>query len=98
MGRVDSAISAEDRARLARKGEILYGKFCGTGGRGICAEFFALHQTKLGNIEVVRDLLRFLDARIDALRARDDDDRLAITEALAARIRRNLEDEAPPDE
>ena len=63
MNPTDSALSAEDRARLARKGEILYGKFCGTGGRGICAEFFALHQTRLGNIEVVHDLLRFLDAQ-----------------------------------
>lgn len=95
MNPVESTLSPEDRARLARKGEILYGKFCGT---RICAESFALRQAKLGNLEVVHDLLRFLDDRLDALRLDDPDGRLAMTETLAARIRRNLEDEAACDE
>ena len=82
-----------DRARLALKGEILYAKSCGAGGQGTCAESFALHQLRIGNIEVAQDLLRFLDAQLVALRLRDHDGLLAMTEALAARIRRNLEDE-----
>ena len=96
MNHGDAKLFPEDRARLALKGEILYAKSCGAGGQGICAEFFALHQARLGNIEVVHDLLRFLDAQLDVLRS--DDDRLAMTEALAARIRRNLGDEAADHE
>lgn len=94
MNHVDRKLSPEHRARLARKGEILYAKSCGAGEQGTCAEFFALHQTRLGNDEVVHDLLRFLDAQLDALRSCDHDGLLAMTESLAARIRRNLEDEA----
>ena len=96
MDPVDTKLSPQDRARLALKGEILYAKSCGAGGQGTCTESFALHQARLGNIEVVHDLLRFLDAQLDVLRS--DDDRLAMTEALAARIRRNLGDEAADHE
>ena len=67
MGPVPSGLSPRERDRLARKGELLYGKSCGTGGRGACAESFAVHQLRLGRVEVVDDLLRFLDVRIDAL-------------------------------
>jgi hypothetical protein len=45
---------------------------------------------RLGRVEVARDLLRFLDDRIAALRRDDPDGRLPTTEALAARIRRLL--------
>jgi hypothetical protein len=82
--------SPEERTRLVRKAEILYGKACGTGGR-TCAESFAAHQLRLGRVEVVRDLLRFLDGRIATLRVHDPDGRLPTTEAMAARIRRRLE-------
>ena len=92
MNPVDSKLSAEDRARLARKGEILYAKSCGAGGQGTCAESFARHQLRIGNVEVVRDLLRFLDAQLVALQS--DDGRLARTEALISRIRRLVENEA----
>jgi hypothetical protein len=87
-------LSPEERARLARKGEILYGKSCGPNGGSTCAESFVAHQLRLGRVEVARDLLRFLDGRIAALRGDDPDGRLSTTEALAARIRRRLDDEA----
>lgn len=100
MGDVDIAmhpmpshLTPEERARLARKGEILYGKSCGTSGRGTCAESFAVHQLRLGRAEVARDLLRFLDGRLATLRSDDPDGLLPMTEALAARIRRHLEDD-----
>jgi hypothetical protein len=92
MDRLPPDLSPEERARLARKGEILYGKSCGKNGRGACAESFAVHQLRLGRGEVVHDLLRFLDGRLDALRLADPDGRLPATKALAARIRRHLED------
>jgi hypothetical protein len=85
-------LSPGERARLARKGEALYAKSCGPGGRGDCAESFAVHQLGLGHIEAVHDLLRFLDDRINSLRSADPDGRLPATEALAARIRRHLAD------
>ena len=90
MNPVETKLSPEDRARLARKGEILYAKSCGAGGQGTCAESFALHQLRIGNVEVVRDLLGFLVGQLDALQS--DDARLAMTEALVSRIRRLLED------
>jgi hypothetical protein len=89
-----SELSPEERRRLARKGEILYGKSCGADGRGTCAESFALHQLRLGRAEVARDLLRFLDGRIAALRSDDPSELLPATEALAACIRRRLDDAA----
>jgi hypothetical protein len=85
-------LSAERRAQLVRKGRILYGKSCGAGGAGHCAESFARHQLRQGHIEVVRDLLAFLDGRLAALRGEDPDGLLPMTESLAARIRRQLED------
>ena len=55
MDQVQVGLSPEVRARLAQKGRILYGKFCGTGGRGICAESFALHHIWRGEgVEGVR--------------------------------------------
>ena len=91
MDSMPTELPTAERDRLARKGEILYGKSCGPGGRGACAESFAAHQLRLGRIEVVHDLLRFLDRRLDELRSADPDQRLPATEALASRIRRHLE-------
>ena len=91
MGRGPSELTSEERARLARKGEILYGKSCGAGDRGTCAESFIVHQLRLGRVEVARDLLEFLDDRIAALRRDDPDGLLPATEGLAARIRRLLD-------
>ena len=94
MDREKTGFAPEVRDRLGRKGRILYGKSCGTGGRGACVESFARHQLRLGNVEVVRDLLRFLDSRLDMLRMEDSDALLPMTESLAGRIRRHLEDRA----
>ncbi len=85
---------AEGRARLSLKGQILYGKYCGTNGRGICAESFALHHIRLGEPTVALDLVRFLEGRIEALRVVDPEGRLAMTEALADRIKGHLAGES----
>jgi hypothetical protein len=92
MNPAPSDLTPEERARLARKGEILYAKSCGADGGSTCAESFVLHQLRLGRVEVARDLLRFLDDRIAALRSDDPSSLLPATEALTARIRRHLED------
>jgi hypothetical protein len=91
MDAMPTVLPPEERLRLARKGEILYAKSCGPGGRGDCAESFAVHQLREGRPEVVLDLLHFLDSRLAVLRSADPDGRLPATEALAARIRRHLE-------
>jgi hypothetical protein len=91
---IETEIDPVRRARLIAKGRILYGKYCGTDGRGICAESFALHHIRLGEPIVARDLLDFLEATIDNLSMNDPDGRLAMTEALAVRVRRQLEREA----
>ncbi|MFI5461318.1 MAG: hypothetical protein ACHRXM_38440 [Isosphaerales bacterium] len=93
MSPAQSELSLERRALLARKGRILYGKSCGTPGRGSCAESFALHQLRLGNLDVVRDLLQFLEGQLGSLRAHDPDDLMPMTEALVTRIRGQLENE-----
>ena len=81
----------ERRARLARKGEILYAKSCKVGGCGGCAEGFAIHQIRLGNEEVVRDFLRFLQDRLADLERDGPEGLRAMTEGLAGRIRERLE-------
>jgi hypothetical protein len=91
MNQPQSDLSPERRALLARKGQILYRKQCGA---ATCAESFALHQVRLGNVVVVQDLLGFLDERIETLRLHDPEGLLAVTEELAAQIRRLLEDKA----
>lgn len=92
-------LSQEERARLALKGRLLYGKFCGTDGRGICAESFALYHLWRGEPEVARDLLAFLDDEAESLRHEDPSGRLALTEELANRLIHHLEheDDEPPD-
>jgi hypothetical protein len=94
MSQPQSELSPERRALLARKSQILYEKQCGAGGETTCAESFAVHQVRLGNVVVVHDLLDFLNERIDTLRWHDPEGLLAMTEALAARISRHLENKA----
>jgi hypothetical protein len=89
-----SELTPERRATLALKGEVLYGKSCGARGRAGCVESFARHQLRLGNVDVVRDLSRFVDGQIDLLRGYDPDGLLPMTEALAARLRQLLRSEA----
>jgi hypothetical protein len=94
MGSMQSPLSPERRALLARKGQILYGKDCGKRGRGGCAESFALYQLGLGNVQVVHDLLGYLDSRLDMLRMHDPEGLMSVTERLATRIRQHLEDKS----
>jgi hypothetical protein len=91
MNPIEATIPPDGRVRLIVKGHILYGKYCGRGGLGICAEQFALHHIRLGEPTVARDLLDYLVERIEVLRLDDPDGRLSMTEALAARIRGHLE-------
>ncbi len=86
-----SELSPDRRARLARKGQILYGKSCGARGPGNCALSFALHQLRLGNVAVVRDLLHFLDTRLETLQNNDPEGLMPMTETLITQIRRDLE-------
>ena len=79
------------RAWLALKGKLLYGKYCGTQGEGICAENFALYHLRKGECESVRDFLAFLDEQIASLTQHDPHGRLAMTQRLAERIRWHLE-------
>ena len=80
-------VSSERRAQLARKGQTLYGKYCGTRGHGICAESFAEYHTWRGELSVVRDFLAYLQAQVQDLRERDTEkDRLLMTERLIDRI------------
>ena len=99
MGQTDHELSPEARARLALKGRILYTKFCGTDGKGTCAESFALHHIGRGEGEVARDLLAFLETEVTALRDHDPDGRLPLAVELATRIRCHLEAKGddPPD-
>jgi len=93
MSPAQSELSPERRALLARKGQILYQKSCGASGRGSCALSFALHQLRLGNLDVVRDLLHFLEGQLGMLRVHDPDQLMPTTEALVTRIRGHLEND-----
>ena len=99
MERIDIGLPPELRARLAHKGQLLYEKCCGTDGRGICAESFALFHIWRGEPEVAEDLLTFLHARLAALQIADPENRLELTQELAKRVRAALltEGNNPPD-
>ncbi len=61
------AVPPERRAFLAIKGQRLYGKYCGTKGRGICAESFAEYHIWRGELIIVRDFLAYLNLQIACL-------------------------------
>ncbi len=94
----ETPLTAERRARLASKGRLLYSKFCGTGGRGVCAESFALYHIWRGEPIVAEDLLAFLDERIEGLRVDDPNGRLELTRALRDRLRLRLLDESTDEQ
>jgi hypothetical protein len=92
MDRPDAQLTPIQRARLAEKGRLLYRKSCGASGKKTCAEGFAVHHINRGEIEVARDLLAFLESEVVNLRAADPGGRLALTDAMAARIREYLDE------
>ena len=92
------ALVSERRAMLADKGRRLYGKFCGTGGRGICAESFAVYHISCGEAVVAEDLVAYLDSMTAALEQSDPGSRLVATRGLASRIRRHLDEADGPEE
>ena len=84
-------VPPERRALLAIKGQRLYGKYCGTNGRGICAESFAEYHIWRGELIVARDLLAYLNVQMACLRQTipttpEVENRLHITEGLVERI------------
>jgi hypothetical protein len=94
------SVSTERRAFLARKGQLLYGKYCGTDGHGICAESFAEYHIWRGEFVVACDFLAFLAVQAETLRAsaKSDSriaDRLRITGQLIERIEVLLEAATP---
>ena len=90
MSQAQADLTPERRAMLSLKGRLLYGKYCGTRGRGICAEGFAAYHLGRGEVEVVDDFLAFLETQVAALRVADPQGRLGMTEALLARVRRRV--------
>ena len=91
-------VTAERRQALAHKGEVLYGKYCGTGGRGICAESFAEYHVWRGEYAVARDFLVFLAAQLDTLHQTsaatfEMQEQLVMTERLITRIQALLGEE-----
>lgn len=94
---VASGLSSEERARLVDKARRLYHKSCGNHGGVSCLESFAAHQLRLGRVEVVDDVLRFLDGQMTSLLIEDPQGLLPATEMLEARIGRYL-DESPPED
>jgi hypothetical protein len=90
MPPTNTPLSPERRAWLALKGQLLSGKSCGPGGQASCAEGFVLYHLRLGECEVVRDFLAFLDEQLSRLREDDPEGRPAMTEQLAGRVRSHL--------
>lgn len=89
---VDKELTPDRRAMLAAKARRLYGKYCGTGGRGICAESFAVYHIGRGEIAVAEDLIVYLDGVVAELKQADQHGHLAATHGLARRIRQHLAD------
>ena len=83
-------VPTDRRAMLAEKGRTLYGKYCGTGGRGICAESFAVYHLGRGESFVAADLLAYLECRAAELRDADPEARQAMTAGVIARLRAHL--------
>ena len=91
MDAIHEPLTPERRTMLGQKGRTLYGKYCGTGGRGICAESFAVYHLDKGEFAPVHDLLAFLKRQIEQLRHNDPDGRLAMTMGLAERICKRID-------
>ena len=84
------AVPTDRRAMLAAKGRTLYGKYCGTGGRGICAESFAVYHLGRGESFVAADLLAYLECRAAESGDPGTEVHHAMTVGLIARVRAHL--------
>src|SRR5260370_42429323 len=94
MSQPNEYLTVHRRRMLADKGRRLYAKYCGTRGRGICAESFACYHIARGEAEVAEDLLAFLEPLVVSLEQADPDGRLVMTRRLVARIRGHLQEAA----
>jgi hypothetical protein len=79
------------RKFLANKGMVLYAKYCGTRGHGICSESFAEYHIWRGEYIVARDFLAYLEIQLTDLRQQAKHDtqaafQLTITQGLFDRI------------
>lgn len=81
-----STLDPRRRAMLREKGRLLFNKTCD--GVGTCAENFALHHLRIGDLEVVRDFVDYLRLQLEGLSPTDP--RHAVTEALIERISAHL--------
>ena len=86
MAAVENELATDRRSMLADKGRLLYGKFCGTGGRGICAESFAVFHIGRGEAVVAEDLVAYLNDVVAELQVSDPHNRLSATLGLLARV------------
>lgn len=80
------------RTFLAQKGRILYAKYCGTRGYGICSESFAEYHIWRGEYVIARDFLTYLEMQVADLGTQATRDtqaafQLTITQGLFDRIR-----------
>ena len=87
MAEVDEIIRDQRREVLAEKGRRLYQKYCGTKGRGICAESFVCYLISRQEFQGVVDLLDHLEVQLLTLPIGDQ---RSMTERLIARIRSHL--------
>ena len=97
MSAVENELATVRRAMLADKGRLLYGKFCGTGGRGICAESFAVFHIGRGEAVVAEDLVAYLNDVVSELQVLDPHHRMSVTQGLLARIMRHLSEAKDSD-
>ena len=93
-------VDEERRAFLAQKGKILYAKYCGTQGHGICSESFAEYHIWRGEYVVARDFLVYLENELINLHQQAQSDpqaafQLAITQGLVDRIQSLLGETQP---
>ena len=84
-------VDEERRAFLAQKGKILYTKYCGTQGHGICSESFAEYHIWRGEYVVAQDFLIYLESQLTDLREQAQSNpqaafQLSITTGLIERI------------
>lgn len=96
MADIDDILTPERRVMLAHKAQRLYGKFCGTGGRGICVESFAVYHIGRGETVVAEDLVAYLDEVVMELEQYDPHNRLAATRGLVARVCRHIAEASEP--